>query len=132
MKDIVQMISTLEDLRFTRPASREQIIVAENELGVTFAEDYIKYVEKFGAISARGIEITGVTTHERMNVVSVTNRERSMNSRIPSNMYVIENNAIDGIITLQDETGKIYTIAPYANPKLVFDSLTEYVENSTF
>lgn len=132
MKDIVQMISNLEDLRFTRPASREQIIVAEKDLGVTFAEDYIKYVEKFGAISARGIEITGVTTHERMNVVSVTNRERSLNSRIPSNMYVIENNAIDGIITLQDETGKIYTIAPYANPKLVFDSLTEYVENSTF
>lgn len=132
MKDIVKMISNLEDVRFTKPVSREQIIVAENELGVNFAEDYIKYVEKFGAISARGIEITGVTSQDRLHVVSVTKRERSLNSRIPPYMYVIENIAIDGNVTLQDESGKIYTVAPHENPNLVFNSLTEYVESSTF
>ena len=56
--------------------------------------------------------MTGVTTHERLSVVSVTKKERNMNSNIPANMYVIENITIDGIIALQDETGKVYTITP--------------------
>ena len=119
-------------MRFIKPASMEQIIEAEKELGVSFADDYTKYVEKYGVISARGIELTGVTTHERLSVVSVTKKERNMNSNIPANMYVIENIAIDGIIALQDETGKVYTITPNGTPKLSYNSLSEYVEKSNF
>lgn len=119
-------------MRFIKPASMEQIIEAEKELGVSFADDYTKYVEKYGVISARGIELTGVTTHERLSVVSVTKKERNMNSNIPANMYVIENIAIDGIIALQDETGKVYTIMPNGTPKLSYNSLSEYVEKSNF
>lgn len=74
MKDIIQIISNLEDMRFIKPASMEQIIEAAKELGVSFADDYTKYVEKYGVISARGIELTGVTTHERLSVVSVTKK----------------------------------------------------------
>lgn len=122
----------MEDMRFIKPASMEQIIEAEKELGVSFADDYTKYVEKYGVISARGIELTGVTTHERLSVVSVTKKERNMNSNIPANMYVIENIAIDGIIALQDETGKVYTITPNGTPKLSYNSLSEYVEKSNF
>lgn len=132
MKDIIQTISNLEDMRFIKPASMEQIIEAEKELGVSFADDYTKYVEKYGVISARGIELTGITTHERLSVVSVTKKERNMNSNIPANMYVIENIAIDGIIALQDETGKVYTITPNGTPKLSYNSLSEYVEKSNF
>lgn len=132
MKDIIKIISNLEDMRFIKPASMEQIIEAEKELGVSFADDYTKYVEKYGVISARGIELTGVTTHERLSVVSVTKKERNMNSNIPANMYVIENIAIDGIIALQDETGKVYTIMPNGTPKLSYNSLSEYVEKSNF
>lgn len=132
MKDIIQTISNLEDMRFIKPASMEQIIEAEKELGVSFADDYTKYVEKYGVISARGIELTGITTHERLSVVSVTKKKRNMNSNIPANMYVIENIAIDGIIALQDETGKVYTITPNGTPKLSYNSLSEYVEKSNF
>ena len=132
MKDIIQIISNLEDMQFIKPASMEQIIEAEKELGVSFADDYTKYVKKYGVISARGIELTGVTTHERLSVVSVTKKERNMNSNIPANMYVIENIAIDGIIALQDETGKVYTITPSGTPKLSYNSLSEYVEKSNF
>lgn len=132
MKDIIQIISNLEDMQFIKPASMEQIIEAEKELGVSFADDYTKYVEKYGVISARGIELTGVTTHERLSVVSITKKERNMNANIPANMYVIENIAIDGIIALQDETGKVYTITPNGTPKLSYNSLSEYVEKSNF
>lgn len=132
MKDIIQIISNLEDMRFIKPASMEQIIEAEKELGVSFSDDYTKYVEKYGVISARGIELTGVTTHERLSVVSVTKRERELNSNIPANMYVIENIAIDGLVALQDETGKVYSVTPNGKPKLIYNSLSEYVENSNF
>lgn len=115
-------------MRFIKPVSMEQIIKAEKELGVNFANDYIKYVKKYGAISAKGIELTGVTTCERLNVISVTKRERNMNPNIPTNMYVIANIAIDGLITLQDETGKVYTVTPNESPKLSHKSLSEYIE----
>ena len=130
MKDIIQTINNLENMRFIKPVSMEQIIEAEKELGVNFADDYIKYVKKYGVISAKGIELTGVTNYERLSVISVTKRERNMNPNIPANMYVIENIAIDGIIALQDETGKIYTITPNGTPKLSCNSLSEYVEKS--
>lgn len=132
MKDIIQIISNLENMRFIKPASMEQIIEAEKELGVSFAKDYTKYVEKYGVISARGIELTGVTTHERLSVVFVTKKERDLNTNIPANMYVIENVAIEGIVVLQDETGKVYMVTPNKHPKLIFNSLSEYVENSNF
>ena len=130
MKDIIQIISNLEDMRFIKPTSMEQIIEAEKELDVNFADDYTKYVEKYGVISAKGIELTGVTIYKRLSVVSITKKERNMNPNIPANMYVIENIAIDGIIALQDETGKIYTITPNGTPKLSCNSLSEYIKKS--
>ena len=108
----------------------EQIIEAEKELGVNFADDYSKYVEKYGAISTKGIQLTGVTTCERLNVISVTKKERNMNPNIPTNMYVVENIAIDGLMALQDEIGKVYIITPNGTPKLSCNSLPEYVEKS--
>lgn len=132
MKDIIQTISNLEDMRFIKPTSMEQIIEAEKELGVNFADDYTKYVEKYGAISAKGIELTGVTIYKRLSVVSITKKERNINPNIPANMYVIENIAIDGLIALQDETGKVYTVTPNKTPKLSYNSLSEYIEKSNF
>lgn len=132
MKNIIQTINNLENMRFIKPASMKQIIEAEKELGLNFAEDYTKYLEKYGVISARGIELTGVTTCERLNVIYVTKRERNMNPNIPANVYVIENIAIDGLIALQDETGKVYTVTPNKTPKLSYNSLSEYIEKSNF
>lgn len=132
MKDIIQVISNLENLRSLTPASMEEITEAEKDLSVKFADDYIQYVEKYGVIRARGFELTGVTVHERLSVVSVTRKAREMEPNLPANMYVIENVAIDGILALQDETGKVYAISPGGTPKLMYNSLTEYIENATF
>lgn len=116
-------------MRFIKPVSMEQIVKAEKELGVSFAKDYIEYVKKYGAISARGIELTGVTDCERLSVVSVTKKERSMNPNIPANMYVIENLAIDGVLALQDETGKVYTVIPKGSLSPLCSSLSKYIVN---
>ena len=132
MKNIIQIIKNVENMRFIKPATMEQIKEAEDLLGVIFSDDYVEYVKNFGVVSGRGIELTGITEHERLSVVSVTRKERILNPNIPKKMYVIENLAIDGILALQDDTGKIYTIAPNENPKLLYDSLAEYIENANF
>ena len=132
MKDIIKAIADLKDLSSLQPASKEQIEEAQKALGLSFAQDYIRYVSEYGVISARGIEMTGVTVHKRLSVVEVTKKERDLNPNIPDNMYVIENIAIDGMLALQDETGKVYTITPNGEPKAVFNSLAEYVENADF
>ena len=82
---------------------------------------------KYGVIFARGVELTGITDHERLNVICVTKDERAYNPNIPTNMYVIENWAIEGIIALQDETGNVYTIMPGGDLELMCNSLAEYI-----
>lgn len=128
---ILMIMSNLEDLRFLKPATEAEVTVAEKELGVIFAEDYREYVLKYGVISARGIELTGVTTAKRLDVVSVTKAEREM-ANIPKNMYVIENVAIDGIVVLQNTAGEVFSIAPHEPLKRICSSLSEYVERANF
>ena len=69
---ILMIMSNLEDLRFLKPATEAEVTAAEKELGVIFAEDYREYVLKYGVISGRGIELTGVTSAKRLDVVTVT------------------------------------------------------------
>ena len=128
MDKIVDIIGNLSDLNHLSPASEAEIKKAEEDLGLTFADDYKAYTRSFGAISADGIELTGVTTSKRLDVVAVTKAEREL-SGISSEMYVIENVAIEGIIILQDHTGAIYQSAPNHVPKKIYASLSEYIIN---
>lgn len=128
---ILMIMSNLEDLRFLKPATEAEVSAAEKELGVVFAEDYKEYVLKYGVISARGIELTGVTTAKRLDVVTVTKAERELEN-IPQDMYVIENVAIDGIVVLQNTAGEVYSFAPHEPLKRICSSLSEYVERANF
>lgn len=127
---IIEAINGLDHLCVLLPAAPEAVAEAEQSLGLQFAPDYKYYVQRFGAISACGIELTGVTSSRRLNVVSVTKRNRAMNGNIPPNMYVIEDMAIDGLLILQDATGAVYSVPPHALSRKVFDSLTDYVKAS--
>lgn len=129
-EDVIQAINGLDHLCALLPASPSAVSEAEQALGLRFASDYKAYVLQFGAISACGIELTGVTTSRRLDVVAVTKQERAWNSCIPLDMYVIENLATDGLLILQDASGAVYAAAPLGKPHKVFDSLTAYVKAS--
>lgn len=126
MSKIIEAISGLEDLDYLSPASPERVEKAEHDLELTFADDFKEYVQSYGVISAKGMELTGITTAIRLDVVSVTMAERKMSS-IPQTMYVIENIAIDGVLILQNSTGEVYAIAPHKPPQKICDSLAEYI-----
>ena len=127
---ILDAIEGLEDVRFIKPADPKQIENAQEVLGVTFAEDYKEYLGKYGVISAKGLELTGIAAVDRLNVVKVTQQERKMNKIMPTDMYVIENTAVDGIVALQNAEGKIYTITMDGKLEFFSTSLADYVNKA--
>ena len=61
------------------------------------------------------------------NVINATLNERSNDTRFPVNVFVLESWGIDGIRTVVDEAGKVYT---WQGGKLVPDcnSISEYLD----
>lgn len=132
METIINVMSNLEDMRFIKPATQLQIDQAEKDLDLEFADDYKEYLLTYGVISARGIELTGLSTVKRLDVVDVTKRERELISNMPSDVYVIENTAIDGVLVVQKRNGNVYSISMNGQMTQLCNSLTEYVLHSNF
>ena len=127
MKTVEEIIRGLEGLRSLPPLNEHDINEAEKKLGLHFADDYRAYTKAFGAISANGIELTGVVSAPRLNVVNVTTSERELNQNLPAEMYVIENTGIDGVLALQNSKGEIFSISPNSTPEKKHNSLAEFL-----
>ena len=128
-KEILELIGELDDFYYLDQPDEEKIEDAEFELGLRFADEYRDYVRAGGAICGGGIELTGITSFERLDVVSVTWREKRINPLIGNDMYVVEVVGIDGMVVLQNQRGEIFTAQPNVAPKKLFNSLLEYIEN---
>lgn len=125
------LIETLKSKKYFRSeegVTEEQIRAAEIELNLHFADDYIDYVRAFGTASYEGHELTGICSFESLNVVEVTQLERSHLNSIPASWYVIEQVHIDGIVIWQATSGEIYRTVNVGKPKLINNSLLEYIE----
>lgn len=127
-KNIIETIKNLSDLLSVNPASEQQITDAELQLRVSFSDEYKEYLKAYGAIMADGIELTGIAKSDHRNVVTLTKKERALNSNVPNTMYVVENTCVDGIIIWQDSKGEIYKTHPNSKPQKIADSLAEYIE----
>jgi hypothetical protein len=111
-----------------KPATKAEIKKAEEELGLKFAEDYKKYLLKYGALTCDGTELTGITKVKHLNVVLATKEEWEYNTNVPHTYYLIENPAIDAILIWQDSSGSIYKTIATGKPKKIANSLEEYLE----
>lgn len=132
MAKIVEIVNELPDLLSTGEADKLEIESAEKSLGLKFSAEYSEYLAAFGSILADDIEITGITKSQNRNVVTMTEREWKLNPKVPHNLYVIENLAIDGIIIWQDETGRIFQSIPNEEISFVANNLAEYIENKQY
>ncbi|UTC95607.1 hypothetical protein E4N85_07655 [Treponema denticola] len=124
---IIECISSLKNLYHSEGATDDSIAEVEKKLNLRLADDYKEYVSKYGVISAKRIELTGIISSKRLNVADVTLNERELNPNFPDDMYVIENIGIDGILLLQKTNGSIYEFIPNKIPVKVYDNLTEYL-----
>lgn len=127
MTDIISLINSLPDLLPLKPATEKQVADAELQISVKFSDEYKEYLYAFGAIMADGIELTGIAKADHRNVVTLTEKERELNPKVPHTMYVIANTGIDGIIIWQNADGFIYQTKPNAEPKQIATSLAEYI-----
>jgi hypothetical protein len=123
--DIIEAIKELKGLVSMKPASKDDIAAAEQKLGLSFAPDYRSYLEQYGLISARHIEITGLTEAKRLNVMDVTLSARG-NSSIPADLYVIEDTGIEGMLVLQNSKGEVFEWQN-GKAKKIFDNLVGYL-----
>ncbi|MEG1331841.1 MAG: SMI1/KNR4 family protein [Eubacterium sp.] len=129
MSTIIECIGKLKNLSYLEPVSMTQINDAESNLGLTFSEEYKAYIGKYGCISAKGIELTGICPSKRLNVIDVTNNERKIDTEFPKDMYVIENIAIDGILLLQNKQGEVFEKCIGEKPVKKYGSIAEYIKN---
>ncbi|MBO4910136.1 MAG: SMI1/KNR4 family protein [Lachnospiraceae bacterium] len=124
---IIELIKKYDDLYYLKGVNMENIRKAEEELQLSFSEDYILYLSEFGVASFNGKELTGLVDSKRLNVVDVTKNYRRYNELIPSNLYVIENINIDNIVIMQDKDGIVYEAVGKQSPTKIFDSLNDYL-----
>ena len=127
--NIVEKIKKMKDLDINPKGgvSKEQIERAEKRLNLKFSEEYKEYLKEFGMISFYGTEWSGLNIDGYFNVVNMTEDEKALNKYFPEKYFAIENLAVDGVIFVSNEEGKIYSIQ-YDKKELICNSLSEYLD----
>ena len=126
MASIVEKLNEIPQMYHAKGCTDEQIQNAEQALEISFPEDFQAYVKAYGAISFYATEWTGLNVDGYINVVEATKQERELNPAFPKDGVVLENQAIDGIVTAMDSAGEIYTVQ-YEKKEHLCSSLMEYL-----
>ncbi len=108
MGNIFKEIKKKYKLYKTKGASGKLIREAERQLNRKFADDYKKYLSKYGAISFGPYELTGLNVDSYANVVTVTLKEMQRNKDFPKDAIVLENTGNEGLLILQNSDGEVY------------------------
>ncbi len=127
MAEINEKIKSISKLYHVAGCDLNQIEEAQKALNINFPEEFLDYVKEFGAISFYGTEWTGLNVEGYINVVDATIQEREINSNFPTDCFVIENQAIDGLLTIVNEMGEVYTFQ-YGQKDFLCNSLSEYLD----
>lgn len=126
MNDIIKTLKNAQDFIGGTGRTEAEIESAEKELGINFAPDYKTYLKEIGLACFDGHELTGICQDPRLDVVHVTKDQRENNPESRS-LYVIEEANIDRIVIWQDNAGKIYMTEGNLEPKLIANSMTDYI-----
>lgn len=126
MSNIVVTLPQKPDFKCRTSASNQDILKAEQQLGLCFATEFKEYLRAFGAVSVNGREITGICHSKRLHVVDVT-LEEWLHNKVPSDWYVVEQLNIDGIVIWQDSKGNVYQTAPGCANQKIASSLYDYI-----
>ena len=109
MKMTIEELKAKTKLFQVGTVSQEEINNAEKKLNLHFSEEYKSYLSNYGAISFGSHEITGLGVSGYLNVVTATEKERNLGGDFPKDCILLENNGIDGILTIMDEKGFVYS-----------------------
>ena len=103
-----------------------EISDAEQRLKMKFPEEYRDFLRAFKAGSFRGMELMGIGTMAYLDTIINTLEERTNDDSFPKDCFVLENLGIEGMLTVVDEDGIVYSYCNGKNSKLA-DSLSDYI-----
>lgn len=119
-------LEEIKNFECTGGVSEEEILSAEEKLGLKFSDEYRKYLSKYGTGFFDTMEPTGLNVSKRINVVDVTLFEKGCRE-LPEDVYVVENLGIDGIIIVQNTKGEIFEANMSGNLKKIYNNFLEYI-----
>lgn len=140
--DIVEYVNSLDCVSRSKILpTMEEIRKAEQELGVKFADDYVKCLLNYGKLTVGDAELMGMSYCDTSSQTSIniyrnrdvvyqtlTLKNLECHAHVPKNMYIIHDLDIDMFLVWQDETGAVYSTLPWSGPKKEADSLAEYIK----
>lgn len=127
MSNIVEKMNSISDLSAIKGCTIAQLREAQEELNLTFPEEYIEYVKAFGCVDFGATEWTGLNIKGRLNTVEATKKEQEVNKNFPLNCFVLENLGIDAKMIIVDEDGKVYLLQ-YDKKMFLCNSISEYLD----
>lgn len=128
MAEIIDKLQSSTNFIAVGRVTEQQIMLAEEKLGVHFANDYYAYVQVFGVAVAAGHEFTGICNSKRLNVVDVTLSEKGITPDVPHDWYVLEEANIDGIVIWQNSAGEVFQTQPGRKPIKIAASICDYLD----
>lgn len=127
--DIVEIIQNSPDAIIGKGTTIEEIELAEQELDLSFSQEYISYLEKIGQALFEGHELTGIGVADYLDVVKITKDENTNNPNTIG-LYVIEKTNFDLVVIWQDSTGIVYETIGASIPRPINTSIAEYLNQN--
>lgn len=128
MSIILDTISKIRHKNNVGKCSLESVKQAEEKLNLKFAEEYIDLITNFGTLVTDYLNLTSTIEDIEHDVVELTTKYRNYYNNFPKDMYVIFDVNVDGLVILQDATGKIYDIDETCELMNSYDSLNEFIK----
>ena len=125
--NISYKIEDLAGLEYVGGCSDDDIMEAEERLGLSFPDEFIEYVKLFGCISFGHTEWTGLNIEGELNVVKATLDERKRNIMLPSKLFVLEDYHINGKKIVVNESGECF-LSQNGTLSKVCESIGDYLD----
>lgn len=126
--DVIYSLAQTDKLYSGDGSDASAIEAAKEALCVEFSEDFVEYVQKFGSILVRDIELCAIVDNE-YSTVAQTKKMRKNFEDFPIDCYVIENIGIDNIVMVQNAEGRVFQYKPEHGLTLAGNSLSDYLLN---
>ena len=127
MSNIVDKLKAIPDLNALEGCSIQQVNDAQDELGLKFPDEYVKYVREFGCVDFGAREWTGLNIKGRLNTVDATKKEMSVNADFPKGYFILEDIGIDAKYIIVNEKGEVYMLQ-YEKKTYLCGSISEYLD----
>ena len=129
VSSLIEIMQGKKSFHGLAAVTKEQVENAQRKLGLSFSPDYIEYISAVGVASFSDHELTGICASPRLDVVSVTEKNRRAMPGVNATWYVLEELNIDQITIWQDADGSIYHVVPHTEPVKIAQSIIDYINS---